>query len=196
MIFYIIGKSASGKDTLYDKLMKEALGLKTYIIYTTRPKRDGEKEGHEYHFVDKKYIEDNKDKVIEERVYNTVFGEWIYATIDDGNLDLDKNYLIIGTLESYNAIKKYFGKENVYPIYLDVSYEIRRERALKREREQKEPKYDEMERRLKADEIDFSEENIKKAEIEKRYNADNFDECTKIIISDIKGIIDNGKIIK
>lgn len=191
MIFYIMGKSASGKDTLYERLMKEDLDLKTFTIYTTRPKRDGERDGHEYYFVDKKYIEKYADKVIEKRVYNTVFGEWIYATIDDGMIDDDKNYLIIGTLESYNSIKKYYGKENIYPILLDVSYDIRRERALKREKEQKEPKFDEMERRFMADEIDFSEENIKKAGIEKKYNADKFDECVSAIIQDIKGIINN-----
>ena len=186
MIYYIMGKSASGKDTLYKRLLSANLNLLTIPIYTTRPKRDGEKDGNEYFFVDEKYLEDNKAKVVEKRVYNTVFGPWTYATLDDGHIKDTSNYLMIGTLESYVALKKYFGKEKIFPIYLEVSDSIRKERALKREKMQKVPKYDEMERRFKADKIDFSEEKIKAAGIEKRYNADDFDACVNSIINDIK----------
>ena len=186
MIFYIIGKSASGKDTLYKKLLSENLGLLTFPIYTTRPKRDGEKDGKEYYFVSEKYLEDNKDKIIEKRVYNTVFGPWIYATLDDGHIKDENNYLIIGTLESYNSIKKHYGEDKVFPIYLEVSDDVRRVRAMKREKMQLHPKFDEMERRFRADEIDFSEERIKEANIAKRYNADDFETCTEQIINDIK----------
>ena len=186
MIFYIMGKSASGKDTLYKRLLNEALGLLTFPIYTTRPKRDGEQDGKEYYFVNEKYLEDNMNKVIEKRVYNTVFGPWIYATLDDGYIKDDNNYLIIGTLESYNSIKKHYGEDKVFPLYLEVSDDVRRVRAMKREKMQLHPKFDEMERRFHADEIDFSEEKIKEANILKRYNADDFEACTKQIIDDIK----------
>ena len=48
-IFYIMGKSSSGKDSIYRKLEStEEFGLKRLVIYTTRPIRDGEKEGREY----------------------------------------------------------------------------------------------------------------------------------------------------
>ena len=50
-----------------------------------------------------------------------------------------------GTLESYNAVKKYFENENkitVIPIYIEVDDGMRLERALKRERQQKKPKYE------------------------------------------------------
>ena len=48
-IFYIMGKSSSGKDSIYRKLeADEELGLERLVIYTTRPVRDGEKEGREY----------------------------------------------------------------------------------------------------------------------------------------------------
>ena len=51
-IFYIMGKSSSGKDTLYRKINEgKKLGLKNIISYTTRPIRKGEMEGREYHFV-------------------------------------------------------------------------------------------------------------------------------------------------
>ena len=63
-IFYIMGKSSSGKDTIYRKLQEsENLKLGRLVLYTTRPIRDGEKEGQEYHFVDEaKYFEFNKLK--------------------------------------------------------------------------------------------------------------------------------------
>lgn len=187
MIFYIMGKSASGKDSLYKRLMKSDLNLSRFVIYTTRPKRDGEEEGVEYNFVDKKYLDDNKDKIIEERVYHTVFGDWYYATLEDGKISRDKNYIVIGTLESYNHIKKYYGEDTVYPIYLEADDDIRRERAIHRENLQKVPKFDEMERRLKADEIDFSEEKLKEANITKRYNINDFDICFREVVKDIKG---------
>ena len=191
MIFYIMGKSASGKDSLYKKLLSTDLGLNRVAIYTTRPKRDGEAEGIEYHFVDEKFLNDRKDKIIEKRVYHTVFGDWYYATIDDGKIEKDKNYVVIGTLESYNIIKKYYGKELVFPIYLEVSNDIRRKRAIDRENMQKVPKLDEMERRFKADEIDFSEDNIKNAEIEKRYTNDDFDKCLQEVVDDIKKFVND-----
>ena len=186
MIFYIMGKSASGKDSLYKRILSSNLNLDRFAIYTTRPKRDGEVDGVEYYFVDKKYLDDNKDKIIEQRVYNTVFGDWYYATLDDGKILKDKNYIAIGTLESYNNIKKYFGEEQVFPIYIEVSDEIRRERAIRREKHQKVPKFDEMERRLKADEIDFSEEKLKEANIVKRYNITELEDCLKEVVEDIK----------
>ena len=116
MIFYIMGKSASGKDSLYKKLLLSDLNLNRFVIYTTRPKRDGEQEGMEYYFVDEKYLDEHKEKIIEKRVYHTVFGDWYYATLDDGKIDDNKNYVVIGTLESYNSIKKYYGNDKVFPI--------------------------------------------------------------------------------
>lgn len=191
MIFYIMGKSASGKDSLYKRLMDSNLDLSRFAIYTTRPKRDGEVEGLEYYFVDKNYLDKNADRVVEKRVYHTVFGDWYYATIDDGKILNDKDYIAIGTLESYNNIKKYYGEDKIFPIYIEVPYEIRRERAIHREKKQKEPKYDEMERRLKADEIDFSEEKLKEANIVKRYDITSMEECLKEVIKDIKKVKSN-----
>ena len=42
-------------------------------------------------------------------------------TADDGQIALDKyDYLVIGTLESCQALKEYFGEEYVVPIYIEV----------------------------------------------------------------------------
>ena len=95
------------------------------------------------------------------RVYNTLYGEWIYATLDDGSIKNDKNYLMIATLESYDKLKKYFCDEYVYPIYIELPNDLRMKRAKEREEKQINPKYEEMNRRFMADEIDFSEDKLK-----------------------------------
>ena len=52
-IFYVFGKSSTGKDTIYRNLMEnKALRLRPIVPYTTRPVRAGETPGVEYHFTD------------------------------------------------------------------------------------------------------------------------------------------------
>ena len=99
-------------------------------------------------------------------------------TVDDGDLDLDsKSYVVIGTLESYVQIRNYFGRDKVIPIMIDVDDGERLERALKREKSQASPKYDEMCRRFLADSADFSAEKIKGAGIEKVFVNDILEDC-------------------
>ena len=191
-IFYIMGKSSSGKDTIYRKLQEsENLKLGRLVLYTTRPIRDGEKEGQEYHFVDEaKYFEfDKAEKVIEARTYQTVYGPWTYFTADDGQVDLSEgNYLGIGTLESYQKLKQYYGEEHVIPVYIEVEDGERLQRALLREREQEKPKYEEMCRRFLADQEDFSEENIREAGIKLRFANENLELCVENIIKYINSL--------
>ena len=150
-IFCVMGKSASGKDTIYQKLLHEnALQLQRIIPYTTRPIREGEEEGREYHFCEEKDVQrlDKEGRIVELRSYDTVYGIWKYFTVNDGNIRLDReNYIIIGTLEAYVKIRDYFGKEKVVPIYIEVEDGERLLRAISREKEQDIPKYEEMCRR-------------------------------------------------
>jgi guanylate kinase len=56
-IFRLMGKSSSGKDTIFRKLLQqENLQLKPIILYTTRPIRKNEKQGREYHFTNLKNV--------------------------------------------------------------------------------------------------------------------------------------------
>ena len=49
-------------------------------------------------------------KDFEEGTYDTGYGAWKYATIEDGQVNLaESDYLMIGTLESYGKLKKYYG---------------------------------------------------------------------------------------
>ena len=158
-IYYLMGKSASGKDHIYEHLIQEtALDLKPFVLYTTRPIRSGEQDGREYFFVDEKRLSELREagKIIEERMYSTVQGPWYYFTADDGQIDLAKHdYLGIGTLESYLKLEAYFGEQAMVPLYVEVDDGLRLSRALERERKQTEPKYAEMCRRFLADCEDF-----------------------------------------
>ena len=187
-IFYIMGKSASGKDTIYKKILEDMPELKTVVIYTTRPIRDGEKEGVEYYFTDERKLKEfqKAGKVIESRTYQTVYGPWIYCTVDDGQFELDRyDYLMIGTLESYGNIRRYFGGETVVPVYVFVDDGIRLSRALEREKVQTSPKYAEMCRRFLADEEDFKEENLEKYGIDQKFENNDLHKC----IEQIEGMI-------
>lgn len=192
-IFYIMGKSASGKDTIYRELLHEFEGkLKKIVLYTTRPMREGEQEGREYFFVDETRYQQFawENKLIEERAYSTIHGIWRYFTADDGQIDLEKHsYLAIGTLESYMQLKKYFSESVLCPIYVQVEDGERLSRALAREREQATPKYAELCRRFLADCEDFSEEKIKEAGILRRFDNLNFQICLAEIATYIKTVL-------
>lgn len=191
-IFYIIGKSAAGKDKIFSIILKHPeLNLKRLIFYTTRPIRSGEENGKQYYFVDEKVLTEFRKRgtLVESRSYQTVCGEWIYFTADDGQIKLSEaDYLGIGTLESFVKMKGYYGEERICPIYIQVEDGERLTRALKREKKQEIPKYEEMCRRFLADQIDFSDENILKAGIRKRFDNENLENCVEEIINYIKSI--------
>ena len=146
-LFYIMGKSASGKDSIYQKLLEnKEFHFKRLVIYTTRPVREGERDGQEYYFVTEEIFQELKraGKIIEDRGYETVCGLWRYFTAD--NMELDKHhYLGIGTLESYEQLKTYYGAEKLCPLYIEVEDGERLKRAIAREELQEKPQYEKME---------------------------------------------------
>lgn len=184
-IFYIMGKSSSGKDTIYKRLLEEKeFDFKTLVPYTTRPMRSQEKNGEDYFFTDEAGLERirQEGRLIELRSYHTVLGIWNYFTVDDGQLDLANcNYLMVGTLESYGSVRSYFGAEAIVPILIELDAGVRLQRALDREKAQDEPKYAEMCRRFLADEADFSEEKIQAAGIERRFENNVLADCLEEI---------------
>ena len=182
-----MGKSSSGKDTLYQMLKKE-LEFDSIVPYTTRPIREGETDGVEYHFVTEEEVAELEEagKIIELRAYNTVHGIWKYFTADDAQIDLEhRNYLMIGTVEAYQKLKAYYGEEHLVPIYIEVDDGIRLQRALNREKLQEQPKYAEMCRRFLADEVDFSEEKL----AEKRFVNKTLDETKQELMDYIRSYV-------
>ena len=158
-IFYIMGKSASGKDTIFRELKERCPQLGMVVPYTTRPIRAGEKKsGWNIFLHDEAALAkmEAEHKIIEIRSYDTVHGIWKYFTAADGQIDLESSdYLMIGTLESYRKMREYYGEEHLIPLYIEVEDGERLTRALLREQQQAQPKYKEMCRRFLADEEDF-----------------------------------------
>ena len=193
-IVYLMGKSSTGKDTIFKELLKDGtVALKTIVPYTTRPIRAGEEDGVEYFFTDEPGFQNllAQGKIIEERAYNTFHGLWRYFTVDDGQIQLDsQNYVIIGTLEAYLKMKDYFGEEKLLPVLIELDDGVRLQRALDREKKQKTPKYEEMCRRFLADSADFSEEKIAEAGIESRFYNDDLKSCLSEILLYIKNGIE------
>ena len=193
-IYCLLGKSSSGKDTLFKMLLEESgLSLKTIVPYTTRPIRVGEQEGVEYHFVTEETQKklEAEGKIIELRAYDTICGVWKYFTVDDGQIDLaTDNYLVIGTLESYVKMRDYFRAEKLVPLYVEVEDGERLLRALTRERAQKEPNYAELCRRFLADSVDFSAERLKAAGICRWFENTEKNATCKELVSYIKADIE------
>lgn len=188
-IFCVMGKSSTGKDTIYKKILENSsLGLERIVTYTTRPIRQGEKNGVEYFFTDEEGYATLREsgKIVEERVYNTIHGPWRYFTVDDENIKSEANYLMIGTLEAYSGIRRYFGDERVCPIFVTVDDGIRLQRALDREKQQENPKYEELCRRFLADAADFSQEKINEAGIKDTFVNNDLQQCVDEIIEYIK----------
>ena len=189
-LYVLIGKSASGKDSVYRNLLEDpALKLQPYIGYTTRPIRTGEQNGREYFFVSQQEMKDLEaaGQVIEKRVYHTVHGDWYYFSVDqtcreEGDPEeADRDYLDIGTLEAYTGLRNYFGADRVIPLYIEVDQGVRLQRALDREKSQESPRYAEMCRRFLLDEEDFSEDRIREAGITRRFENDQLDRCLQEI---------------
>lgn len=192
-IYYMMGKSSSGKDTLFKELSKRIPEIRTVVPYTTRPIREGEHDGVEYFFVNEDRLREleTAGKIIELRAYETVHGIWKYFTVADDQIRLsDSDYLMIGTLESYERIRKFYGAENLVPLYVEVEDGERLNRALLRERQQEHPKYMEMCRRFLADAEDFAEENLDRLGITRGFQNVNKEQCLEEMIE----VIYNGKL--
>jgi len=198
-IFIVMGKTSSGKDTVYKKVLDsltEELGAaapKTVVIYTTRPMRPGEQSGVEYFFATEEELQQLREqgKVMEERCFHTVHGPWYYFTVNDGQIDLDKHsYLMINTLAGFEMIKNYYnGEDTVIPIYIEADPKDRLLRYINRESMQKNPNYKEVCRRFLADEEDFAEDKLERLGITKRYFNQDLEACCKEIREEIKARI-------
>lgn len=186
-IIMLMGPSSSGKDTLYKCILKKdqfrKYNMKEIILHTTRPMRKGETNGKEYYFVDDKEMlkKEAEGKIIEKRSYNTTFGIRNYFTCSD-KIDSKGIYITSNTLEAYDQYLNHYNRKHLIPVLIQVNDGIRLQRALSREREETNPRYDEMCRRFMADNIDFNLENIKKRNItDICYNNESIEESLEQI---------------
>ncbi len=126
MIRIYFGKSASGKDTFLKKSVK--CGMKPIVSYTTRPKRVGEVEGVDYHFVTAE--EFSKLNLLEQRSYNVkVNGKddtWYYGS---PQVDPTKDHVAVVDIKGLKLYIDTYGAENIEPIYVYTDDKVREDRA-------------------------------------------------------------------
>lgn len=172
-IFCIVGKSGSGKDTLYKAILDRRPGRLTPIIpCTTRPMREGEVNGRDYFFVTEAELRglEARGQVIEKREYHTVQGLWTYFTRRFSLME-GLDYIVITTLEGAASFIRAFGEQAVRPVYLDLPDGQRLRRCLDREDRQSRPDYAELCRRYLADEGDFAPEKLAELKNLRRIDA-------------------------
>jgi len=141
----LVGKAASGKDYFKNYLVNG--GLKPSISHTTRPMRDGEVDGKDYHFISEYRF--NVMKSEEQFFENKEFNGWQYGT---SNQEVYDSEVFIFTPSGINDLPDEFLDDSVI-IYFNVLEEYRMSRLLKRS------DADSVNRRIKADEDDFRDFN-------------------------------------
>jgi guanylate kinase len=142
----LVGKAASGKDHLRKRF--ESRGFNYAVTYTTRPPREGEVNGKDYYFIS----EDEAKTLIESNFFYeyVIFNEWVYGT---SNAEFYSKDLFIMTPAGVSRIKPE-DRQNSFIIYMDIEMSIRMTRLANRNMPG-----DSMSRRIKADEMDFTDFN-------------------------------------
>lgn len=149
-IVALMGEAGSGKDTILHRIMEKYPSYFNEIIScTTRPPRQGEKEGVNYHFLS---VEDFIRKILNgDMLEATEFNGWHYGT-DSQSLTIGKINIGVFNPEGVRCLQE---DENIelYVFYVRAAGKQRLLRQLNREEN---PDVDEIIRRYKADTEDFS----------------------------------------
>lgn len=153
-IIVFLGYSCSGKDKCL-QILNEYSRYPIVVSTTSRPIRDGEVNGVNYHFVSKKKFQQMivENQLLEYREYHTLVNNkpdvWYYGVNKN---ELGKGYrLAVLDSRGLEKIKEFYGEENVLSIWVDCPTNLRKQRNINR------GDYDEVEfqRRDKADKKSF-----------------------------------------
>ncbi len=149
VILCLIGKSATGKDSVKKELIN--LGMDSVVTTTTRPMRDGEIQDVTYHFVDKSQFCRFKEQgfFAETDSYNTVHGTWYYGT-QYKDLKDHENKVIILNPTGIKSISEQMDMKDWLIVHITCPDEILKDRLKKRGDNLKEA-----ERRFEDDKIKF-----------------------------------------
>lgn len=192
-IITLSGKSASGKDLLYRKLLEKHKELRPVVAHTTRPMRSKETDGVEYHFVDRRSMNDliAIGEIFEHRTYSTEEGEWIYGTsLSEIDVNSDNVYIAIVDLDGLQAYREAFGTDNIISYYIEANDGIRLVRALKRETGFSDKKKDELIRRFFSDDLEFRRASNLCLYTLKNNTYDDLEECIETIGYEVKRCAD------
>lgn len=141
----LVGQGASGKDHAR-KLLSDVFGLTYGVSYTTRPPRDNEVEGSDYFFLSKEKFE---EMIEQDLWYEYVdFNGWLYGTTKEQFYN--QANLFIMTPAGLSHVSDEDRKESLV-IFFNIPEELRRARM-----EGRKGNVDSIQRRLAADQKDFS----------------------------------------
>ena len=130
-IIALAGQIASGKTTLARYL--EKCGFERILTYTTRPIREGEKDGIDYHFISEEDFLEKKERQFfaEYTQYNAEFGQCYYGTSKESlQISNDKNKVIVLNPAGIITLKK--AGYDIFTVYLDFDQAVLMRRALNR----------------------------------------------------------------
>lgn len=147
-IIALFGKSGAGKDTIQNIMLQKSDKYHKIISCTTRPKREYEQDGVDYHFIDEK--EFTLKTLNGSMLEATTFRNWFYGTPVE-SLDLDKINVGVFNIQGIETLLE-DERLDVYPIYVQASDKVRLLRSLNREEN---PDCVEICRRFQTDEQDF-----------------------------------------
>lgn len=135
MITVLVGMSASGKDTIAKELQQ--IGFNPLLSCTTRPMREGEREGVDYHFLSREEFlkRRSEGKFLECREYdvfeNGYPAKWYYATPKE-ELDPNKDYVRIVDPSGCKALLNHYGTQNCFVVNVLADDRLREKRAMER----------------------------------------------------------------
>lgn len=149
-ILAIAGKAGSGKDTLLREVCNSEVPINEIISYTTRPIREREEDGVNYHFVSSAEFLDmvSKNKMLEDSNFN---GWWYGTSIDALRTDM----VNVGVFnpEGIRSLLKFQDLFDIHIYWIQAMPKTRMLRQLNREQN---PDVNEIVRRYGADEADFA----------------------------------------
>ena len=143
----LCGKSCSGKNVIQKEIVR--MGMEPIVTYTTRPPREGETDGIEYHFVDKNnFLEKDRQGFFAETAhYDVATGDrWYYGSAIG---DLGDNKVIIVDPCRLKQLKRMISL-NPISVYITAG-----EATIWSRLRERGDRVDEARRRLNADDFDF-----------------------------------------
>ena len=148
-ILALIGESGSGKDTIMQKVLELRPDLHEIVSCTSRPMREGEREGVNYYY----YTPENFISKIEggQMLEHTFFNNWHYGTSYDS---VREDVVNVGVFNPY-GIRQLIQRDDVELIVVYVRRSAK-QRLLGQLNREDNPNVSEIVRRAAADEQDFA----------------------------------------
>lgn len=166
----LIGKSASGKTTIAQELVKKH-GFHPIVTYTTRPMRNDEIQDVTYHFISNEEFESKIDEKFfaEWKKYETAQGTWYYGTAIKDIENANNDSVIILTPKGVRDLNG-LGIKNMTVLYI-YSNNFTIEHRL----EKRGDKEEEICRRMSTDALDFKNAELLADKIVYNNYSDKFE---------------------